>query len=216
MVVNCAALRNEVIWAGVTRCSCFYCWQWGKIWCRVPPSDSKAADVKTQHSCLWKRHLKKMINQADKMRPWTLFSSLGSFHHHVTSLDSIQHQWGVRLLMKQVFGDSKRGFDSLTESLCAVDNDLIKETIRTEARPRPATLDLSQLRFPARGKNSFWIPSALLLIKSIHCHCSKRGKTREHKLAHARKTDGSERTLISAYPASGHQMLAARKKRYIF
>lgn len=107
------------------------------------------------------------------------------------------------------------GLDSLTESLCAVDNDLIKESIRTEARPCPATLDLSQPRFPARGKNSFWIPSALLMIKSICCHLSKRGKTREHKLAPARKTDVSQRTVISAYSASGHQMLAARKKRNI-
>lgn len=96
-------------------------------------------------------------------------------------------------------GQRERGLDSTIGSLCAVDNDLINESISTEARPCLATLDLSQPHFPARGKSLFWIPSALLLIRSIPCH-------------RARKSDLHQRTFIGVCSTLGQHLLAARKK----
>lgn len=210
MVVNCV----DAIWAGVTRCSCFYCWQWGKIWCCVPRSDSQATDVKTQRSCLWKRHLKK--NKIKQLRRKDVFSRNsanvarcnriiifpGGLSTIVlfASLSPLGRPAPKRIsFVDEAFGQSERVLDSAIGSLCAVDNDLINGSISIEARPCLATLDLSQPRFPARGKNSFRIPSALPAIRCVHCHC-------------ARKTDLPQRTLISVYSASGHHVLTGRER----
>lgn len=208
MVVNCAALRNEVIWAGVTRCSCFYCWQWGEIWCCVPRSDSEATDVQTPLLFVEetrKKQKKHQIKWDIEHFSWNVAILLcESFHlsgafppSHGFSLCFFwveQHQRGVRLLMKQVLGQKERSLDSTIGSLCAVDNDLINESI----------LAWQPWIYPSLGflpevKNPFWIPSALLLIRSIRCH-------------RARKSDLHQKTFISVCSPLGQRLLAARKK----